>query len=342
MFTVLQFIDRDLFEVDDWRHLMDTSKVLLPAKTKTVYYALSPHGSVHYLTDSTFRKRLVSRVQNPSKQISLNFTTNGNCWFHPTNFILLQDGDLRYANNVNKLELQHQTELRNLSTLKNIETLDINHCLNIQVTSLNKMKNVKNLILCRHQKDWIPKLNKSFRVIKDDCACEDCGEHGANFLRQYMPHVKARAVAIKKEIEKDKKNSAATSAASRPRVNTGVTDVEMEVDEDGDDDSLPNLVESPEPETDPVKEEEQEDVNDDNDEEDSDEDDDDDNNDLPNFLKAEIILRSAINAARIEKTLDETVNELPGDRGTKERFKAFAKENIAHIAIMYTLLNMTD
>jgi len=128
-----------LKEYTDLRNLWMTTINLWNSNERKLfcYLRLNKSKSIDYFESESLRTHIISRVSDPSKQISLNLSDNN------------EITDVSRLGNVHTLNLSGCKGVTDVSSLGNLHTLDLSYCDGI--TDVNSLGNLHTLNLsgCR-------------------------------------------------------------------------------------------------------------------------------------------------------------------------------------------------
>ena len=124
-----------LNEYTDLRKLWMTTKNLWNSNERKLfcYLRLNKSKSIEYFESESFRAYIISRVSDPSKQISLNLSDNNDIT------------DVSSLGNVRTLNLSRCYKITDVSSLGNVHTLNLSYCEGI--TDVSSLGNVDTLDL---------------------------------------------------------------------------------------------------------------------------------------------------------------------------------------------------
>jgi hypothetical protein len=130
-----------------WRLFLYTcnDEIWRRMRKSTILLTLNRPVTTQYLTDSKFRTKLLSKVDESASQLSLAFQNSVLKGFPEKDHLLL--------NNLRELNLSCCQQLISLPVLKNIYSLNASRCSNLRF--IQDLENVKNLNL-----SYCPKLEK--------------------------------------------------------------------------------------------------------------------------------------------------------------------------------------
>jgi hypothetical protein len=128
-----------------WRLFLYTcnDEIWRRMRKSTILLTLYRPVTIQYLTDSKFRTKLLSKVDEPASQLSLTFQNSVLKGF--------PEKDQALLNNLRELNLSCCQQLISLPVLKNIYSLNVSRCSNLRF--IQDLENVKNLNL-----SYCPKL----------------------------------------------------------------------------------------------------------------------------------------------------------------------------------------
>jgi Leucine-rich repeat (LRR) protein len=150
-----------LYDDKYWRNFMNTSKVLMATKKRTIYLKLNGKYSKRYVEDPVFRQNVLARIGNSYVQLALDLV----------NFKVVDNHFLENANNCHCVDLSFSS-IMSIIPLQNIRYLLLSECeiLNLSPTVLPsgfKIQGIESIDLsfCKHLRTSVTDVLSSIKYV---------------------------------------------------------------------------------------------------------------------------------------------------------------------------------